>query len=145
MSRARGSRVLTVAVAAALAGATPAVAGATVSTGHSGWSWSNPSPQGEDIADLAFAGTTGYAVGGFGTLLRSTDAGTTWTGLPSATVQDLTRVDTVGATGFVTSGACAVRRSGDSGATLAPIDVGGATPDAAAPSSRSPSPTPPTA
>lgn len=125
MSRARGSRVLTVAVAAARAGATPAVAGATVSTGHSGWSWSNPSPQGEDIADLAFAGSTGYAVGGFGTLLRSTDSGSTWTGLPSATVQDLTRVETVGATGFVTSGVCAVRRSGDSGATLGTIDVGG--------------------
>jgi photosystem II stability/assembly factor-like uncharacterized protein len=109
---------------AALAATVP-TAGAVVSSGHSGWSWSNPSPQGENIADISFSGGTGYAVGGFGTLLRSTDAGTTWSGLPSTTVQDLTRVGTAGANGFVTSGNCAVRRSTDAGTTLSPIDVGG--------------------
>jgi photosystem II stability/assembly factor-like uncharacterized protein len=116
--------VLAVAVAALVAAA-PVGAGAVVSTGHSGWAWSSPAPQGEDVADVAFSGSTGYAVGDFGTLLRSTDAGTTWTGLPSSTVQDLTRVGAVGPAGVVTSGGCAVRRSTDTGTTLGTIDVGG--------------------
>ncbi len=113
-----------VTVAVALAGA-PAISGAAVSGGHSGWTWSNPSPQGESISDLAFSGATGYAVGDFGTLLRSTDAGTTWTGLPATTVQNLSRVGIVGPAGFVTSGGCALRRSADTGTTLTTIDVGG--------------------
>ncbi|HTI33332.1 MAG TPA: YCF48-related protein, partial [Miltoncostaea sp.] len=107
----------------ALAAASPAMA--TVSAGHSGWSWANPSPQGEDLADVAFSGTSGYAVGAFGTLLRSTDAGDTWTGVPSRTVQGLTRVTLTGPGGFVASGSCAVRRSADDGATVSTIDVGG--------------------
>ena len=37
----------------ALAAASPAAA--TVSTGHSGWSWADPSPQGEDLADQELA------------------------------------------------------------------------------------------
>jgi len=110
------------AVVFALAAATPAAA--IVSTGHSGWSWANPTPQGEDVNDVAFSGATGYAVGGFGTLLRSTDGGATWTGLPSRTVQGLTRVVPAPG-GFVASGACAVRRSADDGATVSTIDVGG--------------------
>ena len=124
MARTRGFRVLLAAGAVVLAGAVPA-AGAVVSSGHSGWSWSNPAPQGEGLADVAFSGSTGYAVGSFGTLLRTTDAGATWAGLPSTTVQDLTRIGLVGPAGFVTSGGCAVRRSADSGTTLGSIDVGG--------------------
>lgn len=125
MALARGVRTAVVAIAAGALAWAPAAAGAAVSTGHSGWSWSNPAPQGEGISDLAFSGATGYAVGGFGTLLRTSDGGGTWTGLPSATVQDLTRIGVVGPAGFVTSGGCAVRRSGDAGTTLGPIDVGG--------------------
>ena len=125
MQRSRGARLLVATVAAVLLGAPPALAGAAVSTGHSGWSWANPAPQGEDIADLAFSGSTGYAVGDFGTLLRSTDGGATWSGLPSTTVQDLTRIGLVSPAGFVTSGGCAVRRSTDTGTTLSAIDVGG--------------------
>lgn len=124
MARTRGFRILLAAGAAVVMGAAPATA-AVVPTGHSGWSWSNPSPQGERISDIAFTGSTGYAVGDFGTLLRSTDAGATWTGLPSGTVQNLSRIGLVGPAGFVTSGGCAVRRSGDTGTTIAPVDVGG--------------------
>jgi photosystem II stability/assembly factor-like uncharacterized protein len=113
------------ALAASAALAVPATAGAVVSTGHSGWAWSSPSPQGEDIADLAFTGSTGYAVGGFGTLLRTSDGGQTWAGLPSGTSVGLTRVAAVGPAGVVAAGGCAVRRSEDAGATLSRIDVGG--------------------
>jgi photosystem II stability/assembly factor-like uncharacterized protein len=111
-------------VALCLLSAAPS-AGAVVSTGHSGWGWADPSPQGETIADLTFAGDVGYAVGGYGTLLRTVDGGASWTGLPSRTVQDLTRVGPAGPTGVVASGACALRRSGDSGATFGAVDVGG--------------------
>jgi photosystem II stability/assembly factor-like uncharacterized protein len=72
-------------VALCLLSAAPS-AGAVVSTGHSGWGWADPSPQGETIADLTFAGDVGYAVGGYGTLLRTVDGGASWTGLPSRTV-----------------------------------------------------------
>jgi photosystem II stability/assembly factor-like uncharacterized protein len=113
------------AIAVAVLGVFTSVAGAVVSSGHSGWSWANPTPQGEDVADLSFAGGTGYAVGGFGTLLRSTDGGQTWAGLPSRTTQGLTRVTPAGESGFVAGGGCAVRRSVDFGATLASINVGG--------------------
>jgi photosystem II stability/assembly factor-like uncharacterized protein len=113
------------ALASTALGGLPAAASAVVSTGHSGWAWTNPSPQGEDIGDVSFVGGNGYAVGGYGTLLRSNDSGQTWVGLPSTTVQNLTRVMSVGEAGFVTAGGCAVRRSTDGGATIASIDVGG--------------------
>lgn len=113
------------AVAAASLGALPAAGSAVVASGHSGWAWTTPSPQGEDISDLAFVGATGYAVGGFGTVLRSNDGGLTWSGLPSGTTQGLARVAVLGAAEFVAAGGCAVRRSDDGGATLARIDVGG--------------------
>jgi hypothetical protein len=64
---------------------TPALAPAAVQVGSSGWQWGNPLPQGNAIRALSFAGTQGYAGGDFGTLLHTTDAGATWTGLPSGT------------------------------------------------------------
>lgn len=124
-ARLRRRARLAVAVAAALLCVAPALAGAVVSNGHSGWAWASPSPQGEAIADLSFNGASGYAVGGFGTLLRSTDGGQTWIGLPSGTTQALGRVIAVGSTGLVAAGGCAVRRSADDGATVASVDVGG--------------------
>ncbi len=124
-SRLRGRRLVVALAATAALAAAPSVAGAVVSTGHSGWAWSSPSPQGEDINDLSFAGSTGYAVGGFGTLLRSSDGGQSWTGLPSSTTQALARVAAIGPAGVVAAGGCAVRKSEDAGATLARVDVGG--------------------
>src|SRR5437763_14347856 len=112
------------ALAAAALAALPAAASAVVSTGHSGWAWSNPLPQGEDIADLAFSGPTGYAVGGFGTLLKTADGGETWAGLPAATAQAFSRVIAL-PSGFVASGGCVVRRSLDGSGAISRIDVGG--------------------
>ncbi|HEY2215919.1 MAG TPA: hypothetical protein VGH21_00385, partial [Solirubrobacteraceae bacterium] len=52
-------------IAMALAVASPA--GAAVSVGQSGWAWGNPSPQGNTLRSIAFAGSLGYAVGDNGT------------------------------------------------------------------------------
>src|SRR4051794_26549827 len=68
---------------------------ASVSVGHSGWRWGNPLPQGNTIRVLAFNGGTGYAAGDFGTLLKTTDAGQTWTGIATGITSALDRVDAI--------------------------------------------------
>ena len=51
----------------------------TASQTYSQWQWTNPKPQGNDLWNVHFANTTtGWAVGGGGTILKSTDAGATW-------------------------------------------------------------------
>ena len=79
MKRLRLSAAL--ACAAALLAALPALAPASVQVGSSGWQWGNPLPQGNTLRSISFAGANGYAAGDFGTLLRTTDGGTTWSGL----------------------------------------------------------------
>src|SRR2546421_1805480 len=76
MKRLRLSAAL--ACAAALLAALPALAPASVQVGSSGWQWGNPLPQGNTLRSISFAGANGYAAGDFGTLLRTTDGGTTW-------------------------------------------------------------------
>jgi len=51
------------ALAACALAALPAAAQANVQVGSSGWLWGNPLPQGNTLRAMAFAGTTGYAVG----------------------------------------------------------------------------------
>ena len=75
--------------------ALPAAAPAAVQVGSSGWLWGNPMPQGNTIRSLSFAGTQGYASGDFGTLLRTSDAGATWTGLLSGTFTGLMEVQAI--------------------------------------------------
>ena len=59
-------------------------ASALVSTGDGSWLWQNPLPQGNPLLGVTFADATHvWAVGGPGTLLKSTDAGATWTGVPT--------------------------------------------------------------
>jgi photosystem II stability/assembly factor-like uncharacterized protein len=100
-------------VLAFLTAASPAAAG--VSVGHSGWFWGNPVPQGNALFDTDFTGTTGYAAGQFGTLLRTTDAGATWTGLATGMTDDLTELDVIDGTTVVVGSECALRRSDDAG------------------------------
>jgi photosystem II stability/assembly factor-like uncharacterized protein len=94
-----------------------------VSVGHSGWSWSDPSPQGETLNDVVFSGTRGFAVGNFGTVLRSEDAGNTWAGLPSGTTSDLTQVQEVEPNTIVIAGGCTVRESTNGGASFQRLPV----------------------
>jgi photosystem II stability/assembly factor-like uncharacterized protein len=103
-------------LAALLASATPV--GAAVSVGHSGWRWGNPLPQGNTIRVLDFNGGTGYAAGDFGTLLKTTDAGATWMGIPTGITSSLSRIDVISPTSVVIGGGCSARRSDDGGTTF---------------------------
>lgn len=98
--------------------AAPTVAPASVRVGTSGWSWGNPTPTGSTINTLGFAGGRGYAAGAFGTLIRTDDAGATWTGLPTGLLTPLTEIQVLTADSFVVGGGCALRRSNDGGATF---------------------------
>ena len=43
------------------------------------WEWQNPLPQGNDLNGVHFVDTQeGWAVGGFGTVLHTVDAGLNW-------------------------------------------------------------------
>src|SRR5215218_9869949 len=98
--------------------ALPALAPASVQVGSSGWQWGNPLPQGNNVRAMSFAGTTGYAAGDFGTLLRTTDGGSTWSGLLSGTFTDLNEVQAIDADSLFAGGGCVARRSDDGGATF---------------------------
>jgi photosystem II stability/assembly factor-like uncharacterized protein len=101
--------------------ALPAGASANVQVGSSGWSWGNPQPQGNTLHAMAFAGSTGYAVGDFGTLLQTTDGGSTWAGLPAGTFTNLTRLQVLDANTVIAGGGCVARRSIDGGRTFTRI------------------------
>ena len=104
---------------------TPIAAGPPpVSVGHSGWYWGSPTPQGQNLAAVAFQGTTGYAVGALGTVLRSEDGGQTWTGLASGTLDDLDHVQELSPTTLVAGGGCTVLESTDSGAQFTSLPLG---------------------
>ncbi len=105
-------------VAALTAAAFAAPASANVQVGSSGWQWGNPLPQGNTLRAMSFAGATGYAVGDFGTLLKTTDGGTSWSGLPVGTFQSLTLVQAIDADTVVAGDGCVARRSVDGGASF---------------------------
>ncbi len=86
--------------------------------GHSGWTWSSPVPQGNTIRALTFAGSIGYAGGEFGTLLRSSDGGLSWTGLATGVTDEISDLGAVDSDSLVLAADCAVRRSDDAGATF---------------------------
>lgn len=44
------------------------------------WFWQNPLPQGNTLHGVNFVSSTeGWAVGDYGTILKTTNGGTTWT------------------------------------------------------------------
>ncbi|MCW8813865.1 MAG: YCF48-related protein [Ignavibacteriaceae bacterium] len=44
-----------------------------------GWFWQNPSPQGHNLESVYFINElTGWAAGGYGTIIKTTDGGETW-------------------------------------------------------------------
>ena len=117
----RRSFVIGVAAAAAIAVSGAGSAGAAVQVGSSGWLWGNPLPQGNTVKALSFAGQTGYAVGEFGTILRTADGGSTWTGVSSGTFTNLTEVQAIDANSVFAGGGCVGRRSDDGGVTGARV------------------------
>jgi photosystem II stability/assembly factor-like uncharacterized protein len=100
-----------------------AASAAPVSSGHSGWSWALPTPQGQSLADVTFDGSTGYAVGDFGTVLTSTDGGQTWSGEPSGTTSNLSIVQELAPGTVVVGGGCALRESTNGGQTFTPMPI----------------------
>ncbi|MDQ3936332.1 MAG: hypothetical protein M3340_17065 [Actinomycetota bacterium] len=93
-------------------------AAAPVMTSHSGWSWGNPRPQGNELRALDFAGGRGYAVGEFGTVLRTDDGGTNWVGVRTGLVDELSRLRVLDSDTFLVGGGCTLLRSDDAGVTL---------------------------
>ena len=58
-----------------------------------GWFWQNPLPQGNTLLSFhSINASTGWAVGEFGTILKTTNGGTNWTILSSGTTTDLNSV-----------------------------------------------------
>jgi photosystem II stability/assembly factor-like uncharacterized protein len=105
---------------ALLALAVLTTASAGVNTPQSGWYSGNPLLGPNALRDLACSGPTCYAAGDFGTLLKSTDAGSTWSGIVTGLTLDLSRVGLAGRSpdSVLTGGGCALRRSDDGGNTF---------------------------
>jgi len=93
----------------------PGSASASVLEGHAGWFWGNPVPQGNTLRAVAFAGDRGYAVGDFGTVMRSDDGGASWAGITTGTIASLRLVDPIAPDTLIVGGACVLRRSDDAG------------------------------
>jgi photosystem II stability/assembly factor-like uncharacterized protein len=94
-------------------------------TPHSGWLWSDPFPQGNALKAVAFAGSTGYAVGGEGTVLRSLDGGLSWTSEPSVITKDLSFLQVLDPSTIFAASTydCGLWRSIDGGASFTRIAI----------------------
>jgi len=120
------TRAMAVLAATMIAGlGAAATAQGAVQVSQSGWAWNNPTPQGNSLRDMAFSGGRGYAIGDAGTVLRTDDGGTTWTGLASGTFAGLDRLQVVTPDVVTILGnkGCVLRRSVNGGASFARIYV----------------------
>jgi photosystem II stability/assembly factor-like uncharacterized protein len=106
-------------LAACAAGVIGGGALANVNVSKSGWAWGNPTPQGRTLRAIAFSGGVGYAVGSGGTALSTANAGKSWSGLTTGTVDDLERVQVLApATVVVGGGAGCVTRISSNGGQI---------------------------
>jgi photosystem II stability/assembly factor-like uncharacterized protein len=98
---------------------------ASVNVAQSGWSWGNPTPQGNTLNAIDFVQGRGYASGDAGTVLRTDDGGQTWTGLATGTSADLTRLQVLDPDTLTVLGGqgCVLRRSDDAGKTFHKIFI----------------------
>ncbi len=103
--------LLALALSATSAGA------ADVTTGHSGWNWGTPQPQGNTLRAVEFAGARGYAAGDFGTLLHTDDRGRNWTGVFTGTTGTIDHISIADENTVVAGSGCVLRRSEDGGTT----------------------------
>jgi photosystem II stability/assembly factor-like uncharacterized protein len=103
-----------------LAAVLAAVSTAAVNVSNSGWSWSNPTPQGRTLSAISFSGGVGYAVGKGGTALSTSNAGASWSGLTTGTTGDLETVQVLSPSNIVVGGGggCITRISADGGQTF---------------------------
>ncbi|HEX3933020.1 MAG TPA: hypothetical protein VHW64_20205, partial [Nocardioides sp.] len=87
----------------------------------------SPTPQGNDLDAVTFQGSTGYAVGKFGTALRSTDGGATWSGLPTGTFNELGLVQELDPNTVIVGGGCSVAESTNGGARFTELPINSST------------------
>jgi photosystem II stability/assembly factor-like uncharacterized protein len=82
--------ILPIVVAAISVALTNPTAGAAVNVGSSSWVWQNPLPQGDTLNAISCpSASTCFAVGDLGTILVTTNGGTTWSGQASPTNETL--------------------------------------------------------
>jgi hypothetical protein len=69
---------------------TALLTGSDAAFAQAGWFWQNPLPQGNPLRGVSFTdANTGTAVGMWGTILRTTNGGSSWTRQSSGTINDL--------------------------------------------------------
>lgn len=121
----RRALLLAAIVATAALGALVSLGSAAVNVPQSGWSWGNPTPQGNSLTAIDFMQGRGFAAGAAGTVLRTDDGGSTWTGLATGTSADLGRLQVIDPNTLVIQGAngCVLRRSDDGGTTFHKIYI----------------------
>lgn len=95
-----------------------APAGAALSTNQSGWLWGSPEPQGHTLHVLELQGSTGYAAGDFGTLLRTNDGGSEWGTVRTGQTLNFQELDVIDADSVVVASSCAARRTDNGGETF---------------------------
>src|ERR1035438_6186947 len=83
------------------------------------WTWQNPLPQGNSLRSVCFTdASTAYAAGDWGTILKTTNGGATWTLLSSGTTEYLASVFFPDAsTGYVAGTGGTILKTTDSGIT----------------------------
>ncbi|HET6494096.1 MAG TPA: YCF48-related protein, partial [Thermoleophilia bacterium] len=83
------------------------------------WSWVQPRPQGNQLTAVDFVNrSTGWAVGTYGTILRSSDGGATWRSQTSGTTANLYDVAAIdGRTAWAVGQGGLILRTGDGGRT----------------------------
>jgi photosystem II stability/assembly factor-like uncharacterized protein len=98
-------------------------------TGAAGWRWQRGTPQGNGLSAAHFVNSTrGWVVGGYGTIIRTTNGGKSWQHQSSGTVGSLIDVDFVDSShGWACSDDGTVLRTTNSGVTWTPYAVPGPT------------------
>jgi photosystem II stability/assembly factor-like uncharacterized protein len=86
---------------------------------QSGWQWQNPLPQGHFLSAVKFINADyGWAVGNFGTIIHTTNGGTTWITQTSGTTNDLLGISFADANNGAASGGYYSPISGSGGIIL---------------------------
>jgi photosystem II stability/assembly factor-like uncharacterized protein len=90
-----------------------------LSASQDGWFWQNPLPQGNTLNSVKFiSASVGWAVGDYGTILRTTDGGITWTLQIRGTTNNLSGVSFTDAnTGTAVGDQGTILRTTDGGTT----------------------------
>ena len=90
------------------------------------WNWSNPTPFGYSLQDVHFPdANTGYVVGEKGIILKTTDAGTSWSVIPSGTLRLLRHVwFTDAETGYITADEGFLMKTSDGGESWQELQSG---------------------